>query len=181
MINYVSDLYGKQNVAQIITFGTMASRAVIKDVGRALEMPYAEVEKVAKMIPPPVRGRNVSIEDAIKTNPDFKSLIENNEQVADLIDIARKLEGTNRHTSVHAAGVVISPKPIHELVPVCMNGNNELTTQFVMADLEKTGMLKMDFLALTTLTIIEDCLKFIEADTGKDPIYPKFRSTMKMP
>ena len=169
VINYVGELYGKQNVAQIITFGTMASKAVIKDVGRALEMPYAEVEKVAKMIPPPVRGRNVSIEDAIKTNPEFKSLIENNEQVATLIDIARKLEGSNRHSSVHAAGVVISPKPIYELVPVCMNGNGELTTQFVMADLEKTGMLKMDFLALTTLTIIEDCLKFIEKETGVKP------------
>jgi DNA polymerase III subunit alpha len=167
VINYVSDLYGRQNVAQIITFGTMASRAAIKDTGRALEMPYADVEKVAKLIPPPIRGRNVSIEDAIKMNPDLKQLIENDEKVAELIDIARKLEGASRHTSVHAAGVVISPKPIHELVPVCLNGNNELTTQFVMSDLEKTGMLKMDFLALTTLTIIEDCLKFIKDDTGE--------------
>ena len=167
VINYVSDLYGRQNVAQIITFGTMASRAAIKDTGRALDMPYADVEKVAKMIPPPIRGRNVSIEDAIKMNPDLKQLIDNDGKVAELIGVARKLEGTSRHTSVHAAGVVISPKPIHELVPVCLNGNNELTTQFVMADLEKTGMLKMDFLALTTLTIIEDCLKFIQHDTGK--------------
>ncbi len=167
VINYVSDLYGRQNVAQIITFGTMASRAAIKDVGRALEMPYTEVEKVAKMIPPPIRGRNVSIEDAIKMTPDLKQLIEKDEKVAELIDIARKLEGASRHTSVHAAGVVISPKPIHELVPVCVNANNELTTQFVMSDLEKTGMLKMDFLALTTLTIIEDCLKFIAQDTGE--------------
>jgi DNA polymerase III subunit alpha len=167
VINYVSDLYGRQNVAQIITFGTMASRAAIKDVGRALEMPYAEVEKVAKLIPPPIRGRNVSIEDAIKMNPDLKQLVEKEEKVAELIDIARKLEGASRHSSVHAAGVVISPKPIYELVPVCVNQNNELTTQFVMSDLEKTGMLKMDFLALTTLTIIEDCLKFIEQDTGQ--------------
>ncbi len=165
VINYVGELYGRQNVAQIITFGTMASRAAIKDVGRALEMPYAEVEKVAKLIPPPVRGRNVSIEDAIKLTPELKQLIEKDEKVAQLIDIARKLEGSSRHTSVHAAGVVISPKPIYELVPVCINSNNELTTQFVMADLEKTGMLKMDFLALTTLTIIDDCLKFIEEDT----------------
>lgn len=169
VINYVSDLYGRQNVAQIITFGTMASRAVIKDVGRALEMPYAEVEKVAKMIPPPVRGRNVSIEDAIKQNPDLKNSIENNPQVAELIEIARRLEGCARHTSVHAAGVVISPKPIHELVPVCKSQNDELTTQFVMSDLEKTGMLKMDFLALTTLTIIEDSLRSIERETGSRP------------
>jgi DNA polymerase-3 subunit alpha len=169
VINYVSDLYGRQNVAQIITFGTMASRAVIKDVGRALEMPYSEVEKVAKMIPPPVRGRNVSIDDAIVQNPDLKNLIDNNEKVSDLIETARKLEGCARHTSVHAAGVVISPQPIHELIPVCKGQNDELITQYVMSDLEKTGMLKMDFLALTTLTIIEDCLKSVERDTGHRP------------
>jgi DNA polymerase III subunit alpha len=169
VINYVSDLYGRQNVAQIITFGTMASRAVIKDVGRALEIPYAEVEKVAKMILPPVRGRNVSIEESLKQNTDLKRLVETNEQIAEMIEIARKLEGNARHTSVHAAGVVISPKPIHELVPVCKGQNDELTTQFVMADLEKTGMLKMDFLALTTLTIIEDCLTSIERELGYRP------------
>jgi DNA polymerase-3 subunit alpha len=167
VINYVSDLYGRQNVAQIITFGTMASKAVIKDVGRAMEMPYSEVEKVAKMIPPPVRGRNVSIEAAIEQNPDLKKAIQTDEKVAELIETARKLEGCARHTSVHAAGVVISPKPIHELIPVCKGQNDELTTQFVMSDLEKTGMLKMDFLALTTLTIIEDCLRTIEKESGE--------------
>src|SRR5215475_6033755 len=169
VINYVSDLYGRQNVAQIITFGTMASRAVIKDVGRALELPYSEVEKVAKMIPPPVRGRNVSISDAIKQNPDLKKAIDTDEKISEMIEIARKLEGCARHTSVHAAGVVISPLPIHELIPVCKGQNDELTTQFVMSDLEKTGMLKMDFLALTTLTIIEDCLKSIEREMGERP------------
>lgn len=172
VINYVSDLYGRQNVSQIITFGTMASRAVIKDVGRAMGtnvISYAEVEKVSKMIPPPVRGRNVSIEAAIEQNPDLKKAIETDERVAALIDTARKLEGNARHTSVHAAGVVISPKPIYELIPVCKGQNDELTTQFVMSDLEKTGMLKMDFLALTTLTIIEDCLCTIEKETGKRP------------
>jgi DNA polymerase III subunit alpha len=169
VITYVSELYGRQNVAQIITFGTMASRAVIKDVGRALEMPYSDVEKVAKMIPPPVRGRNVSIADAITQNPDLKKAIDTDEKVSELIEIARKLEGCNRHTSVHAAGVVISPLPIHELIPVCKGQNDELTTQFVMSDLEKTGMLKMDFLALTTLTIIEDCLRSIERETGQRP------------
>lgn len=169
VINYVSDLYGRQNVAQIITFGTMASRAAIKDVGRALEMPYSEVEKVAKMIPPPVRGRNVSIDDAITQNQDLKQIIDKDHQVSELIEIARKLEGSARHTSVHAAGVVISPKPIYELIPVCKSQNDELTTQFVMSDLEKTGMLKMDFLALTTLTIIEDCLRSIEREKGERP------------
>jgi len=172
VINYVSDLYGRQNVSQIITFGTMASRAVIKDVGRAMGtnvISYAEVEKVAKMIPPPVRGRNVSIEAAIEQNPDLKKAIETDERIAALIDTAKKLEGNARHTSVHAAGVVISPKPIYELIPVCKGQNDELTTQFVMSDLEKTGMLKMDFLALTTLTIIEDCLCTIEKETGSRP------------
>ncbi len=169
VIDYVSNLYGKQNVAQIITFGTMASRAVIKDVGRALEMPYAEVEKVAKMIPPPVRGRNVSISDALEQNPDLKHAVNNNEQIAELIETALRLEGNARHTSIHAAGVVISPVPIHELIPVCTGANDELTTQFVMADLDKMGMLKMDFLGLTTLTVIEDCLRTIERDHGSRP------------
>jgi DNA polymerase III subunit alpha len=166
VIEYVSSLYGRENVSQIITFGTMASRAVIKDVGRAMEIPLAEVEKVAKMIPPPVRGRNVSIDDAISQNPDFKNYIDSREQVAELIEIARRLEGCARHSSVHAAGVVISPVPISDVVPVCLGQNKEVTTQFVMSDLEKTGMLKMDFLALTTLTIIEDCLSSIEGETG---------------
>jgi DNA polymerase-3 subunit alpha len=169
VINYVSDLYGRENVSQIITFGTMASRAVIKDVGRVMGMEIREVEKVAKMIPPPVRGRNVSIGDAIEQNPDLKQAINTNEQVAELIEIARKLEGNARHSSVHAAGVVISPKPIHEMIPVCTGQNDELITQFVMTDLEKTGMLKMDFLALTTLTIIEDCLRTIEREHGERP------------
>ncbi|MEP7273284.1 MAG: DNA polymerase III subunit alpha, partial [Acidobacteriota bacterium] len=169
VIEYVSGLYGRENVSQIITFGTMASRAVIKDVGRAMEIPLAEVEKVAKMIPPPVRGRNVSIKDAIEQNPDFRAYIDSREQVAELIEIAQRLEGCARHSSVHAAGVVISPVPISDLVPVCLGQNKEVTTQFVMSDLEKTGLLKMDFLALTTLTIIEDCLKSIESESGTRP------------
>ena len=166
VIDYVADYYGRDHVSQISTFGTMASKAAIKDVGRALEMPYAEVDKVAKMIPPPVRGRNVSIEDAIKQNPDLKKAIETDPRVKEVIEIARRLEGCSRHASVHAAGVVISPRPIHELVPVSKTSRDEITTQYPMNDLEKTGMLKMDFLALTTLTIIEDCLKSIERETG---------------
>jgi DNA polymerase-3 subunit alpha len=166
VIDYVADYYGRDHVSQISTFGTMASKAAIKDVGRALEMPYAEVDKVAKMIPPPVRGRNVSIEDAIKQNPDLKKAIETDPRVKEVIEIARRLEGCSRHASVHAAGVVISPRPIHELVPVSKTARDEITTQYPMNDLEKTGMLKMDFLALTTLTIIDDCLKSIERETG---------------
>jgi DNA polymerase-3 subunit alpha len=166
VIDYVANYYGRDHVAQISTFGTLASKAAIKDVGRALEMPYAEVDKIAKMIPPPVRGRNVSIEDAIKQNPDLRKAIETDSRVKEVIEIAKRLEGCSRHTSVHAAGVVISPKPIHELVPVSKTSRDEITTQYTMTDLEKTGMLKMDFLALTTLTIIEDALKSIERETG---------------
>jgi DNA polymerase III subunit alpha len=166
VIDYVADYYGRDHVSQISTFGTMASKAAIKDVGRALEMPYAEVDKIAKMIPPPVRGRNVSIEDAIKQNADLKRAISTDERVREVIEIAQRLEGCSRHASVHAAGVVISPKPLHELVPISKTARDEITTQYPMNDLEKTGMLKMDFLALTTLTIIDDCLKSIERETG---------------
>ena len=166
VIDYVADYYGRDHVSQISTFGTLASKAVIKDVGRALEMPYSEVDKIAKMIPPPVRGRNVSIEDAIKQNPDLKRAINTDERVREVIEIAQRLEGCSRHASVHAAGVVISPKPLYELVPISKTARDEITTQYPMNDLEKTGMLKMDFLALTTLTIIDDCLKSIERETG---------------
>jgi DNA polymerase-3 subunit alpha len=168
VIDYVANYYGRDHVAQISTFGTMASKAVIKDVGRALEMPYAEVERIAKMIPPPVRGRSVSIEEAIRQNPDLKRAIETDPRVREVVEIARRLEGCSRHASVHAAGVVISPKPIYELVPISKTSRDEITTQYTMTDLEKTGMLKMDFLALTTLTIIDDCLKSIERETGQN-------------
>lgn len=167
VINYVAEYYGRDHVAQISTFGTMASKAAIKDVGRALDMPYAEVDKLAKMIPPPVRGRNVSIDDAIKQNADLKKAISNDQRISEVIEIAKRLEGCSRHASVHAAGVVISPKPIHELVPISKTARDEITTQYPMTDLEKTGMLKMDFLALTTLTIIADCLGSIERETGR--------------
>ncbi len=166
VINHVADLYGRDSVCQIITFGTMASRSAIKDVGRALDMPYAEVERIAKMIPPPVRGRNVSIASAIEQVPELRKAIDTNPQIKDLIDLSRRLEGCARHASVHAAGVVISPKPLHELIPVAVSAKDELTTQYAMSDLEKTGMLKMDFLGLTALTVISDCLKSIKESLG---------------
>jgi len=161
VIDHVTELYGRESVCQIITFGTMASRAAIKDVGRALNMPYSDVEKIAKMIPPPIRGRNVSISQALETVPELKAAVKD-PRAKELIDLALRLEGCSRHTSVHAAGVVISPKPLHELVPVAMSGKDELTSQYPMNDLEKVGMLKMDFLGLTTLTIISDCLVSIK-------------------
>lgn len=168
MINHVANLYGKESVCQIITFGTLASKAAIKDVGRALEMPYAEVERIGKMIPPPVRGRNVHIAQAIEQVPELRAAIAGNAGVADLIDLAQRLEGCARHASVHAAGVVISPRPLDELVPVAVSGHDELVTQYPMADLEKTGMLKMDFLALTALTVISDCLITIKKLLNKE-------------
>jgi DNA polymerase-3 subunit alpha len=167
VIKYVSDFYGAQNVSQIITFGTMASRAAIKDIGRVMELPYADVERIAKMIPPPVRGRNVSIDEAIKQVPELRKAIDNDERIAELINLAKRLEGCARHASLHAAGVVISPQPIHELVPVYKSPKDEFATQYEMSDLEKTGMLKMDFLGLTTLTIISDCLNSIERDLNQ--------------
>ncbi|MGB7201989.1 MAG: DNA polymerase III subunit alpha [Pyrinomonadaceae bacterium] len=166
VINHVTEFYGQESVCQIITFGTMASRAAIKDVGRALGMEFGSVERIAKMIPPPIRGRNVSISQALETVPELKKVYESEKQVKELVDLALKLEGCSRHTSVHAAGVVISPKPLHELVPVKTNDRNEFTSQYPMNDLEKVGMLKMDFLGLTTLTIIADTLASMKERLG---------------
>jgi DNA polymerase-3 subunit alpha len=172
VINHVADLYGRESVCQIITFGTLASRAAIKDVGRALEMPYAEVDRIAKMIPPPVRGRNVSLTQALEQVPELRKEIETNPTVKELMEIAQRLEGCARHSSVHAAGVVISPVPLQELIPIAISGKEELTTQYVMSDLEKTGMLKMDFLALTALTVINDCLTTIKQLLGQEINWP---------
>ena len=166
VINHVSELYGRESVCQIITFGTMASKAAIKDVGRALNIPLGNVEKIAKMIPPPFRGRNISISQAIKQVPELSAAMDADNSVKDLIELALRVEGCARHTSVHAAGVVISPKPLHQLVPIAVSAKNELTSQYPMGDLEKVGMLKMDFLGLTTLTIISDCLTSLKEKAG---------------
>ncbi|HVF57467.1 MAG TPA: DNA polymerase III subunit alpha [Pyrinomonadaceae bacterium] len=171
VINHVSQLYGRDSVCQIITFGTMASKAAIKDVGRALDMPYADVEKIAKLIPPPIRGRNVSISQALEMVPELKQAVERDAQTKKIIEIARRLEGCARHSSVHAAGVVISPQPLEELIPVSVSNKQELTTQFEMSDLEKTGMLKMDFLGLTTLSIINQCCKTIREVHGREIVW----------
>ena len=168
VINHVANLYGRDSVCQIITFGTLASKAAIKDVGRALEVPYGEVDRIAKLIPPPVRGRNVSLSQALEQVPELKREMETNPQVKEILEIAMRLEGCARHSSVHAAGVVISPLPLQELIPVAVSGKEELTTQYVMSDLEKTGMLKMDFLALTALTVINDCLISIKQLLGEE-------------
>ncbi len=166
VINHVAELYGRESVCQIITFGTMASRAAIKDVGRAMNLPYGDVEKIAKLVPPPFRGRNISISQALEDVPELLAATAADPVIDELITLALKVEGCSRHTSVHAAGVVISPQPLYEIVPVAISAKNEYTSQYPMGDLEKVGMLKMDFLGLTTLTIIHDCLNNLREKAG---------------
>jgi DNA polymerase III subunit alpha len=165
VIDYVTKKYGRENVSQIITFGTMAARGVIKDTGRGMEMPYAEVDKIAKMIPAEL---HITLDKAMTQNPDLKNLVQNDSRVRELIEVAKRLEGLARHASTHAAGVVISPKPITEFVPLYKSNKDEITTMYPMADVEKMGLLKMDFLALTTLTIIDDVLRMLKQYDGID-------------
>ncbi|MGA9529854.1 MAG: DNA polymerase III subunit alpha [Terriglobales bacterium] len=158
VIEYVTKKYGRENVAQIITFGTMAAKAAIKDVGRAMDMPYADVDRIAKMVPPTL---NIKLDDALKESAALAEAYEKDPQVRQLMDTARKLEGLVRNSGVHAAGVVISPRPLIELVPLHKTKNDEIVTAFDMVAIEKMGLLKMDFLGLTTLTILDDTLKLI--------------------
>src|SRR5215510_12822457 len=158
VINYVTQKYGRDNVAQIITFGTMAAKAAIKDVGRAMDIPYTDVDRIAKMVPATL---NITLDKALDDSPPLQEAYENEMQVRELIDTARKLEGLVRNSGVHAAGVVISPKPLTELVPLHKTKNDEIVTAFDMKAVEKMGLLKMDFLGLTTLTILDDALKLI--------------------
>ena len=158
VIDYVTRKYGRENVAQIITFGTMAAKAAIKDVGRAMDMPYSDVDRIAKMVPATL---NIKLDDAIKESPQLREAYDKDPQVRQLLDTARKLEGLVRNSGVHAAGVVISPRPLIELVPLHKTKNDEIVTAFDMVAVEKMGLLKMDFLGLTTLTILDDTLKLI--------------------
>ncbi len=164
VIDYVTAKYGRENVAQIITFGTMAAKAAIKDVGRAMDMPYADVDKIAKMVPPTL---NITLERALEDSPPLRQAYQSDAQVKELIDTARKLEGLARNSGVHAAGVVISPQPLIELVPLHKTKNDEIVTAFDMKAIEKLGLLKMDFLGLTTLTILDDCLKLVQQTRGE--------------
>lgn len=163
VIDYVTRKYGRENVAQIITFGTMAAKAAIKDVGRAMDMPYSDVDRIAKMVPSTL---NIKLETAIKESPALEQTYESDAQVRQLIDTAKKLEGLVRNAGVHAAGVVISPRPLQELVPLYKTKNDEIVTAFDMVAIEKMGLLKMDFLGLTTLTILDDTLKLIRQTGG---------------
>lgn len=158
VIDYVVGKYGKEKVAQIVTFGTLAARMVIRDVGRALDLPYNYVDSVAKMIPTEL---GITIEKALKSNPELKQLYESDEQAKFLLDISKRLEGLPRHTSMHAAGVVISRDAIEEYVPLSRAADDKITTQFTMTTLEELGLLKMDFLGLRTLTVIQDAVNQI--------------------
>jgi DNA polymerase-3 subunit alpha len=163
VIEYVTQKYGRENVAQIITFGTMAAKAAIKDVGRAMEIPYTDVDRIAKMVP---QQLNITLEAALRESPQLQAAYENEPQVRELIDTARKLEGLVRNAGVHAAGVVISPQPLTDLVPLHKTKNDEIVTAYDMKAVEKMGLLKMDFLGLTTLTIIDDTLKLVAQTRG---------------
>src|SRR6266516_3543699 len=164
VIEYVTQKYGRENVAQIITFGTMAAKAAVKDVGRALDIPYGEVDRLAKLIPTTL---GIELETALAQSPEMRQLKEREPRVAELLEVAGRLEGLARHASTHAAGVVISPQPLQEIVPLYKSSKDEITTQYAMDDLEDIGLLKMDFLGLTTLTVIDDCMKLIEATRGE--------------
>ncbi len=163
LIEYVTQKYGRENVAQIITFGTMAAKAAVKDVGRAMDIPYGEVDRLAKLIPTTL---GIELADALKEAPQLQSAVNSDQRLKDLMAVALRLEGLSRHASTHAAGVVISPKPLTDLVPVYKTNRDEITTQYDMNALERIGLLKMDFLGLTTLTVLHDTVEMIQRNRG---------------
>ena len=163
VIQYVTQKYGREQVAQIITFNTLGARAAIKDVGRVLEMPFADVERLTKMVP---NVFNIGLAEAIEQEPGFAEARKKDPRVDDVLNVALRLEGLARNCSVHAAGVVISPQPLKELVPLYKTNRDEIVTQFDMNGLDKLQLLKMDFLGLTTLTLIQDALRLIHKRHG---------------
>jgi DNA polymerase-3 subunit alpha len=165
VIQYVTEKYGRDNVAQIITFGSMLAKGVLRDVGRALDMPYNEVDRIAKLVP---NRLNITLDDALQEEPRLRELQETDPQVRRLIDTARRLEGLTRHASVHAAGVVISPAPLIDFVPLYKGAKGEAVTQYAMDDIEGMGLLKMDFLGLRTLTVLHHTVTMIKANRGLD-------------
>ncbi len=163
VIEYVTSKYGRTNVAQIITFGTMAAKAALKDVGRAMDLPYGDVDRLAKLVPNQI---NISLEDALKQSGQLRAAIDGDERFKELLEVAKRLEGVARHASTHAAGVVISPQPLTDILPLYKTNRDEITTQYDMKGLERLGLLKMDFLGLTTLTVLSDTVKLIAANRG---------------
>jgi DNA polymerase III subunit alpha len=165
VIEYVTRKYGRENVAQIITFGTMKAKAVVRDVGRALDMPYADVNNIAKQIPPAL---DMTLDKALAENPVLRRWRRRTRRCKEVLDIGRRLEGMSRHASVHAAGVVIAPGAITDYAPLYKGQRDEITTQWNMKEVERVGLLKMDFLGLSTLTLIDDALKEIKRTEGVD-------------
>ncbi len=163
VIDYVGRKYGTDKVVQIVTFGTMAAKAVIRDVGRVMDLPYAYVDSIAKMVP---KELNITIDKALEMNPEFKKLYMEDEQVHDLVDMSRRLEGLPRHTSTHAAGVVICPAAAENYVPLSRGADGTINTQFTMTTIEELGLLKMDFLGLRTLTVIQNAVSMVKKDKG---------------
>ena len=163
VIDYVVKKYGKDCVSQIVTFGTLAAKGVIRDVGRVMDLPYRFCDTIAKMIP---NELNITIEKALQMNPELRGMYESDENVRTLIDMSKRLEGLPRHTSMHAAGVVISQKAMDEYVPLSRASDGTITTQFIMTTIEELGLLKMDFLGLRTLTVIQNAVKLIQKDAG---------------
>ncbi len=164
VIDYVSRKYGAEKVVQIVTFGTLQAKGVIRDVGRVMDLPYSLCDSLAKMVP---NELNITLDKALEKNPEFRKLYQEDEQIHHLIDMCKRLEGLPRHTSMHAAGVVICPEAADEFVPLSRGSDGSITTQFVMTTLEELGLLKMDFLGLRNLSVIHDALDFIEKSTGK--------------
>ena len=163
VIDYVSRKYGKEKVVQIVTFGTLAAKGVIRDVGRVMDLPYNYVDSLAKMIP---QELNITIDKALQMNPELRGLYESDPKVKELIDMSKRLEGLPRHTSMHAAGVVICSRPAEELVPLSRGADGSITTQFTMTTIEELGLLKMDFLGLRTLTVIRDAVALVKKSKG---------------
>ena len=163
VIDYVVRKYGKDRVVQIVTFGTLQARGVLRDVGRVMDLPYAFVDSIAKMIP---KELNITLDKSLKMNHELKKLYDEDPQVKELIDMSKRLEGLPRHTSMHAAGVVISQKDVDEYVPLALGADSNVVTQFTMTTLEELGLLKMDFLGLRTLTVIQDAIRLVEKSTG---------------
>jgi DNA polymerase-3 subunit alpha len=165
VIEYVTQKYGRENVAQIITFGTMKARAVVRDVARVMDIPYADADRVAKAVPPAL---DMTLEKALIESPALREMEQKDERVKELLAVARRLEGMTRHASVHAAGVVIAPRPLTEFVPLYKSQKDEIVTQWAMKEIERVGLLKMDFLGLSTLTLIRDALDEITRTEGID-------------
>jgi len=170
VIKYVTNKYGEDKVAGIITFGTMAARAAVRDTGRVLGWPYGEVDRIAKLIPPPIQGRHIPLEKSVKDNPELREVYEGDARVKELLNLSMKLEGTVRHASQHACGIVIGDRPLTEYVPLqkAQNGDVEIVTQYSLHPIEDIGMLKMDFLGLANLTIIQNTIDIIEAVYKED-------------